>query len=184
MFYEVLTQNLINNKEISVFACCPISRALQLNVFPGCYIATEGTLMSKRKEVGNKKIIKTSVFASKFQKLEKNDLEELSYTLNTNVCEVVGRVAHAPILKQAKNGQKITVFEIAVEKDEAVFDYIPFVAFANQSKYIIQNARVGDKIAVKGHLNDNKVLIGYEYGKQVFERSSMVHVDEAVFLKY
>ena len=100
-----------------------------------------------------------------------------------NVITLMGRLTSDPELKTTNNGVSVSSFNLAVDRSytpkgqEKQTDFIPCVAWRNTAEFISKYFRKGNKIAVKGELQQRSYTANDGSKRNVFE----VIVDGAFF---
>ncbi len=101
-----------------------------------------------------------------------------------NVCTFMGRLTDTPELKTTTNRTSVTSFTLAVDRaytpkgQEKQTDFIPCVAWRNTAEFITKYFRKGNKMAVKGELQQRSYTVSNDGSKRtVYE----VVVDGAFF---
>lgn len=100
-----------------------------------------------------------------------------------NVCTLIGRMTAEPELKTTQNGVSVTSFTIAVDRaytpkgEERQTDFINCVAWRNTAEFITRYWHKGQRIAVKGELQQRNYTANDGSKRYVYE----VVVDGAFF---
>ena len=100
-----------------------------------------------------------------------------------NVICLMGRICAEPELKTTQNGVSVTSFTLAVDRaytpkgQEKQTDFINCVAWRNTAEFISKYFRKGQRIAVKGELQQRSYTANDGSKRNVFE----VIVDGAFF---
>lgn len=100
-----------------------------------------------------------------------------------NVCTLIGRVCNDLELKTTQNGVSVTSFTIAVDRaytpkgEERQTDFINCVAWRNTAEFITRYWHRGQRIAVKGELQQRNYTANDGSKRYVYE----VVVDGAFF---
>ena len=100
-----------------------------------------------------------------------------------NVITLMGRMTSNPELKTTNNGTSVTSFNLAVDRSytpkgqEKQTDFIPCVAWRNTAEFITKYFRKGQRIAVKGELQQRSYTANDGSKRNVYE----VIVDGAFF---
>ena len=100
-----------------------------------------------------------------------------------NVCTFIGRITSDPELKTTQNGVSVTSFNLAVDRaytpkgQEKQTDFIPCVAWRNTADFISKYFHKGQRMAVKGELQQRTYTANDGSKRNVYE----VIVDGAFF---
>lgn len=100
-----------------------------------------------------------------------------------NVITLIGRLCNEAELKTTNNGNSVTSFNLAVDRSytpkgqEKQTDFIPCVAWRGTAEFISKHFRKGQRIAVKGELQQRSYTGNDGSKRSVFE----VIVDGAFF---
>lgn len=100
-----------------------------------------------------------------------------------NVCTFIGRITSDPELKTTNNGVSVTSFNLAVDRaytpkgQEKQTDFIPCVAWRNTADFISKYFHKGQRMAVKGELQQRTYTANDGSKRNVYE----VIVDGAFF---
>ena len=100
-----------------------------------------------------------------------------------NVCTFMGRITANPELKTTNNGVSVTSFTLAVDRaytpkgQEKQTDFIPCVAWRNTAEFITRYFRKGNRMAVKGELQQRSYTANDGSKRTLYE----VIVDGAFF---
>lgn len=100
-----------------------------------------------------------------------------------NVITLMGRMTSNPELKTTNSGTSVTSFNLAVDRSytpkgqEKQTDFIPCVAWRNTAEFITKYFRKGQRIAVKGELQQRSYTANDGSKRNVYE----VIVDGAFF---
>ena len=100
-----------------------------------------------------------------------------------NVITLMGRMTSDPELKTTNNGNSVTSFNLAVDRSftpkgqEKQTDFIPCVAWRGTAEFISKHFRKGQRIAVKGELQQRTYTANDGSKRNVYE----VIVDGAFF---
>lgn len=100
-----------------------------------------------------------------------------------NVCTFIGRITDNPELKTTQSGVSVTSFTLAVDRsytpkgEERQTDFINCVAWRNTAEFISKYFRKGQRMAVKGELQQRSYTANDGNKRYVYE----VIVDGAYF---
>lgn len=100
-----------------------------------------------------------------------------------NVCTFMGRITADPELKTTNSGTSVTSFTLAVDRaytpkgQERQTDFIPCVAWRNTAEFITRYFRKGQRMAVKGELQQRSYTANDGSKRTLYE----VIVDGAYF---
>ena len=100
-----------------------------------------------------------------------------------NVCTLMGRLTGDPELKSTQSGVSVTSFTLAVDRsytpkgEERQTDFINCVAWRNTAEFIAKYFRKGQRMAVKGELQQRSYTANDGNKRYVYE----VIVDGAFF---